>query len=124
MDVLARFRGEKVSRIVLLHVVVAGSFVVARTLESTPATASVLGSHFFESTLGRGLTLALVLASASASVGVLWLSVRARAEPVVWLLLGAWAAALAQRARVDVFDLTYVLVTAIAAAAAFASRRI
>lgn len=123
MDVLARLRGEKTSRLVLLHVVVATSFVAWRAIESWPATSPARGASFVTTWLGRGLALILVLSGTLAGVGVVIQTYRLRREFVPWILFAAWIGALVGRGSIDVFDVTYVLLTAVAAAGAFASRR-
>jgi hypothetical protein len=123
VDTLAYFRGSKIRRIVLLHVVVAVSFLIWRAIENTPATSAAQASTFVVTPVGRGLALALVLASAAASIAIVITTCFARREAVAWLLFAVWIAALVQREHVDVFDIVYVLITTIAAAAAFSSRR-
>lgn len=123
VDSLAHFRGSKIRRLVLLHVVVVLAFLIWRAIESTPATSAAQGSTFVVTPLGRGLALALVLASAAASVAIVITTFLARRDFVAWLLFAVWCAALLQREHVDVFDVVYVLITTIAAAAAIAARR-
>lgn len=123
VDPLARFRGSQIRRLVLLHVVVVAAFLIWRAIENTPATASAQASPFTVGAVGRGLAMLLVIAGTVASVGIVIVTWNARREFVAWVLFAAWLAALVQRELVDVFDIVYVLVTLIAAAAAFASRR-
>lgn len=123
VDVLARFRGDTMRRLVSWHAVVVTAFLVWRAIESTHATASAQGSTFAVSIFGRALALVLVFLGATACVAIAIETFRARRELIAHVLFVAWLAALARRGTFDALDIVYVLLTMIAAAAAFAVRR-
>jgi len=123
VDVLARFRGNTMRRLVAWHGIVVVAFLTWRAIENMRATSSVQGSTFAITPVGRGLALVLVFIGAAACVAIAIETFKARREIVAIVLLVAWLAALVQRGSVDAFDIVYALFTMIAAAAAFASRR-
>ncbi|MBL8858199.1 MAG: hypothetical protein JNL28_06840 [Planctomycetes bacterium] len=123
VDPLARFRSDPLRRLVLLHLVLALAFVLWRVFETSPATASTLGSTWPTTLIGRGLTMVCITAAFAASVAILVFTYHSRREWPALLLLAALFSALLRRNVVDVFDIVYLLLVALAAAAAFATRR-
>lgn len=123
MEAAARTEIPTLRPVVRNHLVIVVALVTWRGIENTPGLASVTGGTFAASTAGRALALIAVLASVVALLAIVISTLRARRDARAWLLFAALAAALLQRRTIDVFDIVYVALVAIAAALVFTTRR-
>jgi hypothetical protein len=108
--------------LVACHVVLAVLMSAWRAIESTPLTSSVSGGRFAESTLGRALALVSILAGVAVLLAIVIQTFRARRDWRALVLFAALGAALVMPGRIDVFDLVYVALVAIAATYAWTRR--
>jgi hypothetical protein len=103
-------------KLVLAHAWLAVSMSVWRIVEGMPRTSSVTGGTFAASPAGRALALVTVLGGVVALIVVAVSTYRLRRDWRALALFVALGSAVWSRTRFDVFDITYVAVTAIAVA--------
>lgn len=104
------------------HAVIAIAWITWRVLESSPGIASAWGGTFAASVPGRALALVTLLVSVLAFFVVLVRTAQRWRDPRATGLLVALLAAVPARAGIDVFDLVYVGLVAMLAAAWFDGR--
>lgn len=102
-----------------LHAVLAASFVIGRVVARMPSTSVRAGATWSSTTLGEAATLGALLWACTAFVAILVLTWRSFRDWRALVLLAALCAALVDRRTVDVFDLVYLALAAIAAVAWF-----
>lgn len=90
------------------HLALALLLVLWTAIERTPALSSASGATWITTPLGRGAVLASELVAVVSLALVLVASWRTRRAWRTWVLLLAFAASLAWRREIDVFDLVYV----------------
>lgn len=98
-----------------LHAALALLFVCGRALAHVPATSVRAGAQWSSTLPGEAAIFGALLGACAAFAAILVLTWRSWRDPRALLLFAAFAAALADRRAVDVFDLVYLALAAIAA---------